>query len=275
MDPVFVFTRLLEERGETTVVYSKAADESVEIESALLKPVIRSGHIGRYTADVTARVLFPYRLGSDGAGLIPEQRMADEFPQAWSYLCGFRQQLTAREKGRFVGDGWYQLYPKNLDMWEEPKLLLPYMIRRLAAYIDEGSSYFVNVTTGGFGMHCADNRMTLAYLAGLLNSRLLDWYLKRISTNFRSGYFGANKQFLVQLPIVQADSKSSSEMLETAALTLGRIAARMKTARMSQESAQLTRDFDAADMRQDRLVYDLYGLTDDEIALVEESVPPR
>ena len=24
----------------------------------------------------------------------------------------------------------------------------------------------------------------------------------------------------------------------------------------------------------DRLVYDLYGLTDDEIALVEESVPP-
>ena len=181
----------------------------------------------------------------------------------------FRQQLTEREKGRFAGDGWYQLYPKNLDMWEEPKLLLPYMIRRLAVYLDEGNSYFVNVTTGGFGMHCADNSMSLAYLAALLNSRLLDWYLKRISTNFRSGYFGANKQFLVQLPIVQPDATSSSGMLETAAVTLGGVAARVKTARMSQESAQLQRDFDAADARLDRLVYELYGLTDDEIALVE------
>lgn len=159
-------------------------------------------------------------------------------------------------------------------MWEEPKLLLPYMIRRLAAYLDEGNSYFVNVTTGGFGMHCADNTMSLAYLAALLNSRLLGWYLKRISTNFRSGYFGANKQFLVQLPIVQPDSKSSSEMLEAAAVTLGSIAVRMKRARMSQESAQFKRDFDAADARLDCLVYDHYGLTDDEITLVGESFSP-
>ena len=30
--------------------------------------------------------------------------------------------------------GWYQLYPKNLDVWEQPKIMLPYMITRLAAF---------------------------------------------------------------------------------------------------------------------------------------------
>jgi hypothetical protein len=41
----------------------------------------------------------------------------------------------------------------------------------------------------------------LAYLCGLLNSRLLDFCFKRISTTFHGGYFAANKQFIEQLPI--------------------------------------------------------------------------
>src|SRR5207248_7468721 len=41
----------------------------------------------------------------------------------------------------------------------------------------------------------------LGYLTALLNSRLLDRYLRLVSTNFRGGYFAANKQFIERLPI--------------------------------------------------------------------------
>ena len=34
---------------------------------------------------------------------------------------------------------------------------------------------------------------------GLLNSKLLDWFIKQIRTTFRGRYFAANKQFLIQL----------------------------------------------------------------------------
>jgi hypothetical protein len=43
----------------------------------------------------------------------------------------------------------------------------------------------------------------------------------------------------------------------------------MAAARTDHEQTNLKRQIDAADRRIDRLVYDLYGLTEDEIRLVE------
>src|SRR5687768_11573959 len=95
-----------------------------------------------------------------------------------------RELLENREHGRFRDSGWWQLYPKNLDLWEQPKVMLPYMITRLAAFYDEEGVYFVNVTTGGFGLTARRAGWDLRLLTGLLNSNVLDWFLKRVSTTF-------------------------------------------------------------------------------------------
>jgi hypothetical protein len=84
------------------------------------------------------------------------------------------------------------------------------MIQELSAYYDEGCNYFVNVTTGGFGLRFDSPKMD-KFVTGLLNSSLLDAYLKQISTNFRGGYFAANKQFLDKLPIKLVDPKNKRE----------------------------------------------------------------
>ena len=68
-----------------TKVRSNELDQEVELESSLLKPVIRSGSIGRYWARRTALVLFPYKQ-DNGFRLIPEAEMKSRFPKAWSYL---------------------------------------------------------------------------------------------------------------------------------------------------------------------------------------------
>ena len=93
------------------------------------------------------------------------------------------------------------MYPKNLDVWEQPKIMLPYMITRLSAFYDEEANYFVNVTTGGFGITFDSRYGDQKYVTGLLNGKLLDWFMKNVSTSFHGGYFAANKQFLVRLPI--------------------------------------------------------------------------
>jgi hypothetical protein len=49
------------------------------------------------------------------------------------------------------------------------------------------------------------------FVTGLLNSSLVDAFLKQISTNFRGGYFAANKQFLDKLPIKLIDPKNKRE----------------------------------------------------------------
>jgi hypothetical protein len=105
------------------------------------------------------------------------------YPKTWGYLLETKELLANREHGKFKATGWYQLYPKNLDFWEQPKILVPYMITDLAAFYDEGNLYFVNVTTGGFGITFDSGFGSLKYFTGLLNSRLLDWCLKRVSTS--------------------------------------------------------------------------------------------
>ena len=84
--------------------------------------------------------------------------------------------LSEREHGKFKDVGWHQLYPKNLDTWEQPKIMLPYMITRLSAFYDESNYYFVNVTTGGFGLTIHEGIGSQKYITGLLNSKLLDWF---------------------------------------------------------------------------------------------------
>ena len=46
------------------------------------------------------------------------------------------------------------------------------------------------------------------------------------------------------------------------------------SARSGEETARIQREADVVDRQIDRLVYDLYGITDDEIALVEAGVSP-
>lgn len=71
-DPVFLFKEAVKSTNKTTVVLSSQLGEHVEIESELLKTVIRSGQIGRFWAKPSALVLFPYRLRHGNHQLLTE-----------------------------------------------------------------------------------------------------------------------------------------------------------------------------------------------------------
>ncbi|MCX7046549.1 MAG: Eco57I restriction-modification methylase domain-containing protein [Candidatus Sumerlaeota bacterium] len=273
-DPVFVFKDVLSLKGRTVSVYSKQLDEIISIETDLLKPVVRSGNIGRYFADATAAVLFPYEFDNGKAKLIPENVLKKTFPKAWSYLLRNKHLLAEREHGKFKTTGWYQLYPKNLDLWEQPKILVPYMSTRLNACFDTDNRYFVNVTTGGFGVTISWRHGDMRYFTGLLNSRLLNWMMKKVSTKFHGGYFGANKQFLVQLAIRAVNlndyrDKTAHDRMVTLVDSMLTLHKHFASAKSEAQKEIIQRQIAATDAEIDRLVYELYGLTDEEIAIIE------
>ena len=98
--------------------------------------------------------------------------MRHNYPLAWEYLSGNRTVLETREKGKFKDEQWYRFgRTQNLGLWEQPKLMIPYMITELSAYLDQDDNYyFINVTTGGYGITIRDSFGSLAFLCGLLNS---------------------------------------------------------------------------------------------------------
>jgi len=248
-------------------VVSKELDEAVELEVGILKRVVRSGSIGRYHARPTALVLFPYTVDSGEATLLAAAGMQERFPLAWAYLKRSKRLLEDREDGAFKDKQWYRFgRTQNLGMWEQPKLMVPYMITELGAYLDQGDHfYFINVTTGGYGITSADKRVSLPYLCALLNSRLLDFYFKHVSTNFHGGYYAANKQYIEQLPIRPIDFGAASERAEHDALE--GLVDRILTAKRAAPAADTT----ALEREIAARIYRLYDLTPDEIKLVEEA----
>jgi hypothetical protein len=115
---------------------------------------------------------------------------------------------------------------------------------------------------------------SLFYLCGLMNSRLLDFYLKQVSTTFHGGYFGANKQYIDQLPICQIDPDDHKAValqnrmaeLVRQMLSLKKDVVILKT---PHELESMQRRIDALDNEIDRIVYALYGLSTAEISCVE------
>ena len=271
-DTVYLFKEYESIDSAKSRTYSKELGEWVEIETDILRPVIRSGKIARYTATTTALILFPYEVINNNARLYTAKEMQTRFPLAWSYLKRNRRLLEDREKGKFKDDQWYRFgRSQNLGMWEQPKIMVPYMITNLAAYYDVSDNYyFINVTTGGYGITVDESKIDYVYLCGLLNSRLLDFYLKQVSTNFRSGYMAANKQYIEQLPIRTidftdpADVKHHDEMVALVMRML-ELHKRMSTEGNPQVVTMIQRQIAATDQQIDQLVYKLYMVSQGEI----------
>ena len=273
-DTVFLFKDTNISRDPLTEVKSKALDRLIKVETGLLKRVIRSGEIGRYWAKSSALVLFPYKRDDCRVRLIPDEEMIRDYPNTWAYLQANYKLLSEREHGKFSGLDWYQLYPKNLDTWEQPKIMLPYMVTRLSAFYDEAGYYFVNVTTGGFGLTVDESKGNTKYVVGLINSRLLDWHFKHVSSTFHGGYFAANKQFLVQLPIRTIDFSDPADVARHVRMVslveqMLSLHKQPPQAGTPYEKTALERRIEATDGQIDALVYELYGLTEEEIRIVE------
>ena len=98
----------------------------------------------------------------------------------------------------------------------------------------------------------------LKYLLAILNSRLLNWYYYIRFTNKSTLTVNISKTFLEQLPIKKIDSKAQAHLVTP---SVDRILAAKKHDSETDTTA-LEREIDL-------LVYDLYGLTAEEISIVE------
>jgi len=98
-----------------------------------------------------------------------------------------------------------------------------------------------------------DKNIALEFLLGLLNSSLLNWYFKSLSTNSNVNGYEVNN---FPLPLIP-NAKGQSPIV-----TLVNHIIFTKRSDPQADTSELEREID-------RLVYELYGLTEEEIAVVE------
>jgi hypothetical protein len=139
--------------------------------------------------------------------------MEERFPNTWEYLVANKATLESRENGRMEGKGWHgYIYPKNLEVMESRKVVVPDTADHPRFALDTDGSY---AFTSGYAVTLnEDSPLTLRALEALLNSVVLDFYIRQVSTELRGGFFRYFTQFIEQLPLPPLDPEGDAHRIE-------------------------------------------------------------
>jgi hypothetical protein len=153
--------------------------------------------------------------------------------------------------------------PGERARFEAEKIIVARMGKSLAATYDPGGLYVKDAML----LLSKGTPPKLGYLLGILNSRLLTYYYQRYFVTI-----DVLKNAVLSLPIIELDYSSPRDKArhdKMVSLVERMLELHKRNPNTPQEKEALQREIQSTDNQIDRLVYDLYGLTDDEIRIVE------
>jgi hypothetical protein len=165
-----------------------------------------------------------------------------------------------------------------MQILDRKKILTPFnAFHSSFSFDDDGDFIFSAGVSGAYGVLLKGKiNIDYKYLLGILDSSLLEKYLKIISTALRGSYYSFENKYIKQLPIRTIDFSNPAEKAQHDKLValvdnMLELQKKYHETRMERDKELYERQIKIVDAQIDRLVYDLYGLTEEEIKVVEES----
>jgi hypothetical protein len=208
----------------------------------IIKPILRGRDIYRYYYESPGLYILLTKNGLN---------VQKDYPDIYKYLDGFGQFFKKRGA---QGQHWTNLrataffedFKKEKIVWIELT-----DVGRFALCTDE--VYLLN--TAYFLL--PPPTINIKYLIGILNSKLIHFYLKTIAETSGMGVSRWINNYVKDFPIVQASVNNQNEIIK--------LVDRIFAAKHADPAA----DMSALEREIDRVVYQLYGLTEEEIRIVE------
>ena len=213
----------------------------------IIKPILRGQDIQRYRA----RWAGLWLIGTHNGYVNVPSIDPDDYPAVKVYLNRFYPQL---EKRQDKGKTPYNL--RNCTYYEE------FTKEKLFWMQMSGSGRF-SYADGGIYSNQKAFMITgesLKYLCGLLNSTLSTWFMKNTGVTTGMGLVQWDKFSVQRLPIPKVSSEEQHPFVQLVDSIL-----ETKDANPDADTSHLEWEID-------RLVYDLYGLTEEEDTAIERSL---
>jgi hypothetical protein len=267
--------------SDLVFLFSDRANEIVKIETGLVKPILRGEDVNRYNLPQNNYFcIYPYKLVEGKTKIIEEKEIKEQFPKGYAYLKKYQRELTEiRERQKTNPKYWYSCHrSRDMNIFETNRIVTPEIsfggnMSIAPAGLYNNTQVYSIIPSKSFieGKH---------YLLGILNSKLLWWFLTNTGTTLRGGYFRFKTNYLSPFPIRLINFSDSAEKaqhdkmvsLVEQMLTMQKNLSAGKT---PQEKERLKRQIAVTDFAIDTLVYVLYGLNDDEIRIVEDGLSKK
>jgi hypothetical protein len=330
LDEIYVFKG--EDKGEFIEGYNDKKEHHFLIEKDIVKPFIKGNEVSRYKSPkIQHFVIFPYVSNNGKMEPIKESVLKETLPKTYEYLKHFEREIKGRERGRMnIDENWYlYIYPKSLDKFQKPKIMTQEISFGCNMIYDEQGYLFHPTTVYSFVKNekfIVDEKFYL----GILNSKVLWFFIKNTGTELGGGYFRFKTNYLKPFPL-PAISEFSKPIIEkvnnqlektkefqavqnkfsnyfSAKFNLDKLSSKLekwydltfqdfikeinKAIKVSKgtplskkdefewmelfeenkkKALDLKSQIDQTNKEIDRMVYELYGLTEEEIQIVENS----
>ena len=241
-------------------------DERARTES-IIKPILRGRDIKRYHYEWQGLwvIVIP-------AGWTNENRQEEApgnfiermFPSLMNHLKSFENKAKERYD---QGEYWWELrhcayYPefeKEKVVWQRITQQPTFCLLKPNLYVLDSMAFFT-----GFN---------LKYLMGVLNSKIISFYANMIVHQYGFTGFRLSNQYVEIMPIPPQIPKNEPIIKQIEELVDRMIDLHKRLVelgeKLTEERARLTEQIAKTDREIDRLVYQLYDLTDEEISLIE------
>lgn len=172
------------------------AGQRVEIETPLLRPIIKASTFRGDAGHPRTYIVFPYVLVEGKYRIVPEELLQQQYPLGYAYLSMHKERLLRRDGGKPNPEGWYAFgRHQNLEKSFGMKILFPPISQKprfVLSRLEECTVY-----SGYFIKYDGDYEALLAQL----NSERMEAYIRLHSRPFRGGWRAYNKRVLERFPV--------------------------------------------------------------------------
>lgn len=270
-----IFRGILTGLNEAFVVDKATRDALVKEDkkcAKFIKPFVKGDDVRKYHIKEFDRFVIAIPKGTTmehwEQGFEPTKWFQKTYPSLYKHLKRFSSRAAKRTD---QGDFWWELRACDYyDAFEKSKIVYPDIAKESRFTFDDKGLYFGNTVY----FISSDDK----YLLGLLNSKLMFAYFKRHAAVLGDADQGGRLRFfrqdVLKLPIRKLNLKDKAQKAQHDQMV--KLVKRMldlneqlKAAWVSTKQERIKEHMTETDAKIDQLVYELYGLNEQEIAIVE------
>jgi hypothetical protein len=215
-------------------------------------------------------VVYPYTSYEDRTVIIDENKLKQSAPKLYKYLLLNKNKLLLRKDSRQSVDKdtkiWYALMRhSSFQKVQREKILTQALCKHNEFCLDTNGQFFTGGSIYSISSKLID--VTNKSLLGLLNSKVCEFFYQLVCPIRQHGYRFYAGTFLKSLPIPQDFFKESEKLHFMVEKILG--ITEHKDYIVNPEKQKKVKNYEK---QIDQMVYGLYGLTKEEITIIEKSI---
>ena len=270
-DKIYIIP-LIEKQEKNTKIESKYLKQELILENNLLKPLLKGAEIKRYEQPKANNgLIFPYHITNEE--LIPLTRKElKQYPLTFDYLNSTKDKLLKRSNVD-TKNWWLYPYPKNLLIMEKPKIIYQVLSQKGSFTLDEKGEYFYvgGGNAGGYAITTENNDINeLKYLLGILNSNITTFFISKVASCFKGGYYSFGKHSFEHFPL--PSTKLNNENLINLVNKMIQLNKELQNSNTPTERKLLQKQIELTDKKINETVYELYDITNEEIEIIEQNL---